>query len=82
MLSASLERLRTDHVDIYKMHSPDTSTPIAKETLSALTMEVETGRVDAIGGSNYSAAQLREALDASASAGYRRFEVSSQPTVW
>ena len=73
-LSASLERLRTDHVDIYKMHSPDTSTPIA-ETLSALTMEVETGRVDAIGGSNYSAAQLREALDASASAGYRRFKV-------
>ena len=73
-LSASLERLRTDHVDIYKMHSPDTSTPIA-ETLSALTAEVETGRVGAIGGSNYSAAQLREALDASASAGYRRFEV-------
>ena len=73
-LSASLERLRTDHLDIYKMHSPDTTTPIA-ETLSALTAEVEAGRVRAIGGSNYSAVQLQEALDASASAGYRRFEV-------
>ena len=74
-LSASLERLRTDHVDIYKMHSPDTSTPIAETLVTALTAEVEKGRVGAIGGSNYSAAQLREALDASASAGYRRFEV-------
>ena len=73
-LSASLERLRTDRVDIYKMHSPDTSTPI-EETLSALDAEVEAGRVGVMGGSNYSASQLREALDASASAGYHRFEV-------
>ena len=73
-LSGSLERLRTDHVDIYKMHSPDTSTPIA-ETLSALNAEVDAGRVDVIGGSNYSAEQLREALNASASAGHHRFEV-------
>ena len=73
-LGASLERLRTDHVDVYKMHSPDTDTPIA-ETLAALTAELEARRVGAIGGSNYSAEQLREALDASSSGGYRRFEV-------
>ena len=77
-LSASLERLGTDHVDIYKMHSPDTETPIA-ETLAALSAEVEAGRVSVIGGSNYSAPQLREALNASATGGHARFEVAEPP---
>ena len=77
-LSASLERLGTDHVDVYKMHSPDTVTPI-DETLDALTREVDAGRVDVIGCSNYSAEQLREALDASAKRGYRRFEITQPP---
>ena len=60
-LAASLERLGTDRVDVYKMHSPDPNTPIA-ETLAALNAEVEAGRVSVIGGSNYSSAQLQQAL--------------------
>ena len=77
-LSGSLDRLGTDHVDIYKMHAPDSVTPIA-ETLAAMTAEVDAGRVGSIGCSNYSAGQLREALDASAAGGYRRFEVIQPP---
>jgi len=73
-LSASLQRLGTDHVDIYKMHSPDPDTPIA-ETLTSLTAEVQAGRVGVLGGSNYSAGQLREALDASETGGLSRFEI-------
>ena len=77
-VETSLERLGTDHVELYKMHSPDTGTPIA-ETLHAMAAEVEAGRVEIIGCSNYSASQLKEALDASASKGYPRFEVTQPP---
>lgn len=77
-LLASLERLCTDRVEVYKMHSPDTSTPI-DETLDALTREADAGRVGVIGCSNYSAEQLREALDVSANKGYRRFEITQPP---
>ena len=74
-LEASLERLRTDHVEIYKMHSPDPDTPIG-ETLHAMTEQVTAGRTRVIGGANYAAPQLQEALDASASRGYERFEIT------
>ena len=74
-IEASLDRLRTDHVEIYKMHSPDPSTPI-DETLGAMDAEVRAGRAQVLGGANYSAEQLKEALDASAAHGYSRFEVT------
>ena len=77
-LEASLTRLQTDHVEIYKMHSPDARTPIA-ETLAALNDEVGAGRVGVMGCSNYSAVQLREALDTSRARGQRRFEITQPP---
>ena len=77
-LSASLERLGTDSVDVYKIHSPDPSTPI-EETMAALDQEVRNGRVTAAGGSNYSAEQLQESLNASKNRGYARFEVIQPP---
>ena len=77
-VSDSLERLRTDHVDVYKVHNPDESVPIA-ETLAALNDEVEAGRVQIIGGSNYSAEQIQEALEASDAAGHARFQIMQPP---
>ena len=77
-LARSFERLGIDHVDVYKMHHPDETTPVP-ETLAALTEEVEAGRIGAIGGSNYSAAQLREVLEASKGGGYPRFEIVQPP---
>ena len=56
----SLRRLGTDHIDLYQIHQPDPSTPIA-DTLGALTELVKAGKVREIGCSNFSAAQLQEA---------------------
>jgi aryl-alcohol dehydrogenase-like predicted oxidoreductase len=59
-IDGSLERLRTDYVDLYYVHRPDARTPIA-ETLGALDALVSVGKVRAIGCSNFSAEQLAEA---------------------
>ncbi|PYO49258.1 MAG: aldo/keto reductase [Gemmatimonadetes bacterium] len=60
---ASLRRLRTDYVDLYQLHIPDSQVPIA-ETLGALNELVKAERVKEIGCSNFSAQQLREAAAA------------------
>jgi 1-deoxyxylulose-5-phosphate synthase len=73
-LDASLERLGTDHVDIYLMHEFVPSPPL-DELLAALSEEVKAGRVRAIGCSNYSTAQLQQALQLSDERGYQRYEV-------
>lgn len=59
-IHASLKRLQMDHVDLYQLHTPDASVPIA-ETLGALGELVQAGWVREIGCSNFNAAQLREA---------------------
>ncbi len=56
----SLRRLGTDHIDLYQLHYPDDSTPIA-DTLGALAQLVEEGKVREIGCSNLTAIQLAEA---------------------
>jgi len=59
-LEDSLQRLGTDYVDLYQLHRPDPSVPIA-ETLDALNELVRQGKVREIGSSNFSAEQIREA---------------------
>ncbi len=56
----SLERLGTEWIDLYQLHMPDDSVPLA-ETLGALDELVSEGLVREIGCSNFTAAQLREA---------------------
>lgn len=56
-LEDSLERLRTDYVDLYYMHVPDPHTP-AEETLGAMDDLVRSGKVRYIGVSNHSAWQM------------------------
>jgi aryl-alcohol dehydrogenase-like predicted oxidoreductase len=56
----SLRRLGTDCIDLYQIHQPDPTTPIA-DTLAALDNLVKAGKVREIGCSNFSAAQVREA---------------------
>lgn len=72
----SLRRLQTDHLDLYQLHRPDDSTPIA-ETLEALDALVTAGKVREIGCSNFSAAQLREA-EAAAKSGARFVSVQNE----
>jgi aryl-alcohol dehydrogenase-like predicted oxidoreductase len=57
----SLKRLQTDYVDLYQAHQDDPATPLP-ETLSAFAGLIKSGKVRAIGASNYSAARLEEAL--------------------
>jgi aryl-alcohol dehydrogenase-like predicted oxidoreductase len=71
-LAESLARLRTDHVDVFYYHFPDPETPLA-ETLGALQELVEEGVVRAIGCSNFSADQLREAESLARESGRARF---------
>ncbi len=61
----SLQRLRTDRIDLYQLHRPDPKTAIG-ETLEALDALVKAGKVREIGVSNFSAEQIREAEDATA----------------
>jgi aryl-alcohol dehydrogenase-like predicted oxidoreductase len=58
-IETSLERLRTDHVDLYYYHRPDGVTPFA-ETLGAMHELVLEGKARAIGCSNLTVDQLRE----------------------
>lgn len=67
----SLRRLATDWIDLYQLHTPDPTVPIA-DTLGALDELVQAGKVREIGCSNFSAGQLREAR-APAGPGAARF---------
>ena len=73
-IDGSLERLRTDYVDLYYLHKPDPATPI-EETLGALDELVREGKVRAIGCSNFSAEQLAEADRVARELGTARFTV-------
>ncbi|MFG2719328.1 aldo/keto reductase [Streptomyces sp. NPDC048416] len=59
-LDASLERLGTDHVDLWQVHAFDAETPL-EETLQALDIAVSSGRARYAGISNFSGWQLAKA---------------------
>jgi aryl-alcohol dehydrogenase-like predicted oxidoreductase len=69
----SRQRLRVDQIDLYQAHIDDVSVPL-EETLEALAFLVNTGKVRAIGASNFTAPRLAEALATSAKRGFPRFE--------
>jgi aryl-alcohol dehydrogenase-like predicted oxidoreductase len=75
---ASLRRLRTDHVDIYFAHRPESGVAI-DETLRALDDLVRSGKVGYVGSSTFAAWQVVEALWASKELGLNRFVVEQPP---
>jgi aryl-alcohol dehydrogenase-like predicted oxidoreductase len=60
-VEASLQRLKTDWIDLYQLHFPDPETPM-EETLRALDDVVRQGKVRYLGISNHSAWQVVDAL--------------------
>lgn len=73
----SLDRLKTDYIDLYQVHWPDAETPL-DETLAALTDLVQSGKVRYIGCSNYPAWLLAKSLWVSDVQNLSRFD-SLQP---
>ena len=59
-IDASLQRLRTDRIDLYYLHRWDKSVPV-EESVGALARMVEAGKILAIGLSEVSARTLRKA---------------------
>jgi aryl-alcohol dehydrogenase-like predicted oxidoreductase len=72
----SLRRLGTDRIDLYQLHFPDPTVPIA-ETLTALDELVRAGKVREVGCCNFSATELRDAASTADALGVRRL-VSAQ----
>jgi len=75
-VEASLQRLGTDYIDLYQLHTPDRVTPIA-DTLGAMGELVDEGLVRYVGCSNLSAWELVEADWAARTWGFQTF-VSAQ----
>jgi aryl-alcohol dehydrogenase-like predicted oxidoreductase len=74
---ASLRRLGVDEIDLYQIHRFDPGTPI-EETLGALELLVQQGKVRYIGASSGYAWQVMQALGVSDRQSWARF-VSVQP---
>ena len=76
-VEASLRRLRTDHIDLYQIHTWYEAVPI-EETLRALDDLVRAGKVRYIGASNFAAWQLCRSNDLAEMRGWEQF-VTIQP---
>ncbi|MFD0662042.1 aldo/keto reductase [Thermocatellispora tengchongensis] len=74
----SLRRLQTDHIDLYQIHHPDPGTDI-EEALSALTDLMRSGKVRAIGSSNFPASDIVEAQWVAERRGLARFRTEQPP---
>lgn len=74
---ASLSRLNTDYVDLYQAHRYDRTTPL-EETMRAFDDLVRQGKVLYIGISEWTAAQITDALTIAKDLGLDRI-ISSQP---
>ncbi|ARC56974.1 1,5-anhydro-D-fructose reductase [Frondihabitans sp. 762G35] len=59
-LTETLDRLQTDHVDLYLMHRDNLSIPVG-EFVDVLDEHAKAGRIRAFGGSNWTIARFEEA---------------------
>jgi aryl-alcohol dehydrogenase-like predicted oxidoreductase len=77
-VEASLQRLKTEYIDLYQSHEDDPATPL-EDTLGAFTDLIREGKIRAIGASNYTAERLAKALAVSKEQGLARFETLQPP---
>jgi aryl-alcohol dehydrogenase-like predicted oxidoreductase len=75
-LNISLERLRTEYVDLYALHRDDPSAPVGP-IVEALHELVEEGKIRAFGGSNWTWQRMQEANRYAAANGLKGFTFSS-----
>ena len=72
-VEANLRSLQTDHIDLYQIHANDSVTPV-EETLRALDLLVQQGKVRYIGCSNWQAWKIAKALGISELKNLARFD--------
>ena len=72
-VARSLERLQTDHIDLYQIHATDTVTPV-EETMRALDDLTRQGMVRYVGCSNWQAWRVMKANGIAAARGWARME--------
>ena len=72
-VSRSLERLQTDHIDLYQIHGNDVVTPV-EETMRALDDLTRQGMVRYVGCSNWQAWKIMKAQGLAQHRGWARFE--------
>jgi aryl-alcohol dehydrogenase-like predicted oxidoreductase len=77
-VDASLQRLGTDHIDIYQVHRPEPDTDI-DDTLSALSDLVHAGKVRYLGSSTFPAEAIVEAQWIAERRGHERFRIEQPP---
>ncbi len=75
-LTESLDRLQTDHVDVYFLHRDNTAVPVG-EFVEALNAELSAGRIRTFGGSNWTLERVRAANDYAAQHGLQGFSAVS-----
>ena len=71
-LDGSLQRLQTDHIDLYYSHEDDSAIPLY-ETLGTYTELKAAGKIQHAAASNYNIARLREAAHVSESHGFTKY---------
>ncbi|PSM51478.1 aldo/keto reductase [Campylobacter blaseri] len=72
-IEGSLKRLKTDYIDLYQIHWPDTIVPL-EESMEAMDILVKSGKVRYIGTSNDSAYGLTKANEIAKFKNLARFE--------
>ncbi len=68
----SLQRLQTDHIDVYLLHQPDPTTP-EEETFRAMEKLVQDGKIRYVGLCNFDAWEIMSGLAA-------QYKINAQPT--
>lgn len=66
--------MQTDYIDLYLSHRPDAKAPV-EETLGAYEALLRRGKVKAVGASNHSPQQLRQALDVASRSGLPHYQM-------
>ncbi|GAA4264806.1 aldo/keto reductase [Frondihabitans peucedani] len=75
-LGETLDRLQTDHLDLYLMHRDNPAIPVG-EFVDVLDEHARAGRIRAFGGSNWTISRYQEALDYAAANGKQGFAALS-----
>ncbi|MBI1976794.1 MAG: aldo/keto reductase [Candidatus Omnitrophica bacterium] len=77
-IDKSLQRLKTDYIDVYFLHRPDPQTPLI-ETIQTMNQLIDAGKIKHYGVSNFSVGLMREITSVCDANGFKKPVVSQPP---